>query len=467
VEAPGTGPQPAAGLLRPALELAWTVARMGEEATPPVVAPGPVRKLLRFSRLPDRALATLRRAVEDDFEFRARVAEVATEEMVGRASWLWLARPDGWEDDLSRLDDEAARSATSAKEQQDERSARRRLEAAEEARRKAETAVAAATAANARTGEELSIERQARRAAEARAESLAGRAAQLETRAEAAERAGGRLREEAGALTAERDRLRARVEALEEELAAARLRPEEPSRAVAAEAMAEVAARIADAAAAASALGIALAGASAGLGGGPRPEAGQDGAPGPAGPVGTTTTTPGAASRGRAPAGSARGDRGRGGPRRRPTPLPPAVFEDSAEAAVYLLRIPAMVLLVDGYNVSLDAWPDLPIPEQRRRLVDALAGLAARTGVEAQIVFDGAEQAEPRAGGPPPRSPVRVRFSPPEVDADDVLIELIDDLPPGRPVTVASSDRRVQDEVRRRGASVISSAQLLGAIAGR
>ena len=40
-----------------------------------------------------------------------------------------------------------------------------------------------------------------------------------------------------------------------------------------------------------------------------------------------------------------------------------------------------MVLLVDGYNVTMQAWPDVPIPEQRRRLVDALAGLAARTGV--------------------------------------------------------------------------------------
>jgi predicted RNA-binding protein with PIN domain len=153
--------------------------------------------------------------------------------------------------------------------------------------------------------------------------------------------------------------------------------------------------------------------------------------------------------------------------RRRPTPLPPAVFEDSPEATLHLLRVPRMVLLVDGYNVSLEAWPGRPISEQRRRLVDALAGLSARTGAEAQVVFDGAEQVEPRAVGPPPRSPVRVRFSPPDVDADEVLIELIDVLPPARPVTVATSDRRVQDDARDRGANVISTAQLLAALTGR
>jgi predicted RNA-binding protein with PIN domain len=143
-------------------------------------------------------------------------------------------------------------------------------------------------------------------------------------------------------------------------------------------------------------------------------------------------------------------------------PLPPAVFDDSAEAAEYLVRVPQMMLLVDGYNVSLQAWPDVVIPEQRRRLVDSLSGLAARTGISVHIVFDGAEQPEPRPTSLPPRSPVRLRFSPPDVEADEVLIEMAEELPSGRPVTVATSDRRVQDEVRRRGANVISTPQLLG-----
>jgi predicted RNA-binding protein with PIN domain len=148
-------------------------------------------------------------------------------------------------------------------------------------------------------------------------------------------------------------------------------------------------------------------------------------------------------------------------PVRRPTPLPPATFEDSLEAADYLVRVSGMVLLVDGYNVSLRAWPDLATRTQRRRLTDALTELAARTGVDARVVFDGAEQPEPGTHNLPVRSPVRVYFSPPDVDADEVLIELVEQLPANRPVLVATSDRRVQGEVRRRGANVISSQRLL------
>jgi predicted RNA-binding protein with PIN domain len=57
---------------------------------------------------------------------------------------------------------------------------------------------------------------------------------------------------------------------------------------------------------------------------------------------------------------------------------------------------------------------------------------------------------------------VRLQFSPPDVDADEVIIEMAEQLPSTRPVTVATSDRRVQDEVRRRGANVITTPQLLG-----
>jgi predicted RNA-binding protein with PIN domain len=153
--------------------------------------------------------------------------------------------------------------------------------------------------------------------------------------------------------------------------------------------------------------------------------------------------------------------RGRPG-RRVPVALPRAVFEDSPAAAEHLVRVPGIQLLVDGYNVTLRAWPEVPIPEQRRRLADALAELAARTGVFVQVIFDGAEQPEPVAMPGRPRTQVRLRFSPPDVEADEVLIELVDTLPVQQPVLVATSDRRVQDEVRRRGANVISTGQLLG-----
>ena len=51
------------------------------------------------------------------------------------------------------------------------------------------------------------------------------------------------------------------------------------------------------------------------------------------------------------------GDVGPSVARRRPLPLPPAVFDDSAEAAAFLTGTDGVVLLVDGYNVSLAGWP--------------------------------------------------------------------------------------------------------------
>src|SRR5207248_1232256 len=120
-------------------------------------------------------------------------------------------------------------------------------------------------------------------------------------------------------------------------------------------------------------------------------------------------------------------------PRRIPARLPPAVFDDSPEAAEHLLRLNGVMVLVDGYNVSKMRWPELPIPEQRRRLVDALGGLGARTGADVHVVFDGVEQVEPP---PPPerRRMVRVTFSPEDVEADDVLVALVAEAPLHRPV---------------------------------
>ena len=143
--------------------------------------------------------------------------------------------------------------------------------------------------------------------------------------------------------------------------------------------------------------------------------------------------------------------------------LPPGVLDDSPEAADHLVRVPGITVLVDGYNVSQRGWPELPIGEQRRRLVDALTELAARTGADVSVVFDGADPAWP-AAVPTTSRVVHVSFSPPEVEADDVVLSRVAELDPARPVLVASSDRRVADGAAAAGANVISSAQLLAAL---
>jgi predicted RNA-binding protein with PIN domain len=150
-------------------------------------------------------------------------------------------------------------------------------------------------------------------------------------------------------------------------------------------------------------------------------------------------------------------------PRREPVPVPVGVFDDTPEAALHLLRHPGATLAVDGYNVSLAGWPTLALSAQRRRLVDALGALAARTGCGVVVVFDGADVGSGLPGESRPRG-VQVRFTAPGVEADDELLALLDALPVDRAVTVASSDRRVVDGSRRRGASVISSQQLLAVL---
>ena len=130
------------------------------------------------------------------------------------------------------------------------------------------------------------------------------------------------------------------------------------------------------------------------------------------------------------------------------------------EAVEHLLRIQGVVLAVDGYNVSMTGWPDMPVAEQRRRLVLALSDASARTGSQVEVIFDGAE-VEPIGLPRSARPLVCVRFSPADVEADDVLLDLVSQLPASRPVVVASSDNRVRDGARFLGANLVHARQLV------
>jgi hypothetical protein len=143
-------------------------------------------------------------------------------------------------------------------------------------------------------------------------------------------------------------------------------------------------------------------------------------------------------------------------PRRPRPPLPGGVHDDSPEAAAHLVRLDGCALLVDGYNATMATWPGRDLPEQRRRLVDALDQLEARVGVDATVVFDGVEEAWRRSAS----RRVDVRFTPAGVEADDVILDLVDRLPADRPVVVASDDRRVRAGARQRGAHPIGTEQL-------
>ncbi|BBG03129.1 MULTISPECIES: NYN domain-containing protein [Pseudonocardia] len=136
---------------------------------------------------------------------------------------------------------------------------------------------------------------------------------------------------------------------------------------------------------------------------------------------------------------------------------------DGLAALDTLLAMPSVHVIVDGYNVSKTGYPDLPLADQRTRLVGQLGALGARTGAEITVVFDGAAvSAAPLRGG----RGVRVLFSEAGVIADDVIRDLVAAEPLGRPLLVATSDQEVVRSVRRRGAHSVPSTVLLRRLRG-
>jgi predicted RNA-binding protein with PIN domain len=133
-------------------------------------------------------------------------------------------------------------------------------------------------------------------------------------------------------------------------------------------------------------------------------------------------------------------------------PADPALLEQ-------LLAVPRVHLLVDGYNVTKLEWGTLSLEEQRVRLLRELAPVAARSGAEVTVVFDGADL-EHRPAVAPPRG-VRVRFSPAGVTADEVVRDLVRAEPEGRAVVVVSSDQEVAGFAARSGARAIPAVALV------
>ncbi len=436
---PGRGadrPVLADQLLRGALEVALVVARRRSTEDPPVPAPRGLVPFLGFARLPDRALAPFRRVLDDDEGLRRATRDAADEASVGRASWLFLDRPVGWEEELDRLTGAADVVAVEERDQREEADLRRRLVTQEAARRRSEEEVVRLSAELAAAKELLAGERRARRRSESDAGRLRRRSEDLASEIEAGRQREAHLRqlaEEARVVTGAGVDPPGAVIDVERRQDARR-----DDRALDQVALTEA---VDAATGAAGALSEALAQAAsllAAVGGEP-----DDGVP-----------------------ASVSGGGGEEAARvgRRPVPLPPNTFDDSVAAADHLVRVGHVRVLVDGYNVTKLARPHLSLPEQRGWLVDAAVELAARTGASVELVFDGAGE---RASAPADlgrRVGVQVRFSPEGTEADDLLLDLLAHTPAGRPVVVASDDLRVQAGARRLGANVITSPQLLAVV---
>ncbi|GAB1645938.1 NYN domain-containing protein [Krasilnikovia sp. MM14-A1259] len=127
-----------------------------------------------------------------------------------------------------------------------------------------------------------------------------------------------------------------------------------------------------------------------------------------------------------------------------------------------LLALPRAHLVVDGYNVTKRGFAEMSLENQRKRLITGLGGIAAQTGDEVTVVFDGAERVH---GLPPAPRGVRVLFSRKGDTADELIRQLVRAEPAGRPIVVVSSDREVADGVRRHGAYPMGADSLLRRLA--
>jgi len=420
-------------LLASALEFAVGIAATNARSRPrPLPFPAAMRPFLRERKLSHKALAEVRRAVEDDEGFRRALGTIATDDLVDEAGLLWLRRPDGWGERLVALARERSETGPAG----DLRRAERRREAAEQASRRATAELAGARAEAVRQGEAAD---EARRELAAEREVTAGLRASLAATEDELRRARQRLAaaverteraradavaatERAEAAEAVRDHVLAQragadaTGATEALLAgAARLAEEVAEHALGARRLAAELARLAEEVAALE-------------------------------PV-------------RAVRSTSRARPARGRPvARRPLALPGGVYGSSREAAEHLVRAPGVAVLVDGYNVAKTGWPALTLEEQRGRCIDAAEDVARRYGTDVAVVFDGAAVAGTAAGR---RRLVRIRFSPEGVSADDVLRDEVAGAPSERSVIVVTNDQAIVSDVRSFGANTMTSEQFL------
>ena len=397
----------ASELFDPLLDLALSVAKKGKKAKPPLAPPARIVPMLAFAKLPDKAKDAVLDVLDTDDAFRARVAEAGSEKTIGRIGMAYVERPPGWETFVAQMVEAADEPLISGSG--DTKKLERQLDVSERARSRAqqelddarhllsisESSLAALTETNDKNVAELHSLR-----------------AENETLTEQRQRAVGELKR-TEEIMARHIAERKRLEGLIETMTAAQLSTTSVGGGITDNEV-RLAIDVIDGAMADMHQQLqSLRRAST--------------------PEQITTA------------------------RRVALPVPHGLFDDSVDFAEYLLSIPNMTVLVDGYNVTKlehDAWD---LERQRDWLEQGLCAIAARYGATFDVVFDGSDVVVPNAGRDPA---VRIRFSPDGVEADDIIIGSVETIDRSRPVAVVSSDNRVRDGVRERGANVLHSRQL-------
>ncbi len=393
--------------LRSALEFAVGIADAGQKVKPPLAFPAELKPFLRQRRLPAGVLGRVRRIIEADPDFRTRVAAGATDQLVDAIGIEWLRREEGWEERVAVFIDEAGSAAAEAEVAQAVRRAEKRREAAEQAAARTRAELVAIGDRLAEREREVDEARAARRAAEA---DLAAARADVADAKQAARHASDRAEADRQRLAgAERQRDDALARATDAERQRDELLSARAERAgidVSAAQMMELRALASSARTVADRLASLIA------------------VPGPV---------------------------------RKPVALPGGAARDSRRSTEYLVSLPNVLVLIDGYNVAKLTWPDLSLAEQRDRMLDAVDTIARRYGSEIAVVFDGADVIGAHAAQ---RRLARVRYSPAGITADDVIRAEVASLDPARPVVVVTNDAAIRRDVAAAGANLVASGSL-------
>ncbi len=114
-------------------------------------------------------------------------------------------------------------------------------------------------------------------------------------------------------------------------------------------------------------------------------------------------------------------------------------------------------MLIDGYNVlrAVQNYSDEFSAIDDRLLCAVISEYFRRTGKKGVIVFDGI--------GPPDRSSLggfrnlKIVFSGPHLEADDVIEDMILENTAAKRLTVVSSDRRIKAAAKKRKATAANS----------
>ena len=327
------GDSPTTEELRETLMAAVEVARAGQKEKPPVEPPARLKQLLAFRKFPERALGQVREVVEADEEFRTRVVEALEESEVSRVGWLWLARPEGWEQERLALSEEAEREAELATEAQRLVDLEQGLHRAEAAQKKAERQRDKADRERDQAKSEAIQARADAHHAEEAAGELESQRDQAHAKLEAAEKNLERVQRREARTEAKLKNARTQIDRLNKELRDSRQQHDEEAGSLK-QRLATAEERLAMAQDAGFELPL------------------EDE------PVFVPPPPP---------------------THRTPAPLPPGLLKDTVDAAEHLFRtVPELVVLIDGYNVAFKSWTDLPVREQRVRLMQKLGELSSR-----------------------------------------------------------------------------------------